>query len=100
MLKILKNGFVIDYATNTNEKLDIIIENGKIKAIGKNLEINGAEIIDCTNLYIMPGMVDIHCHLRQPGFEYKETIESGCKSAVKGRIYNNLRNAKYKTCTR
>lgn len=84
MKKILKNGTVIDYATNTNEKLDILIENDKIKTIRKNLQIDADDVIDCTGFYIMPGMVDIHCHLRQPGFEYKETIESGSKSAVKG----------------
>lgn len=84
MRKILKNGIVIDYVTKTNERLDILIEDDKIKTINKNLQIDAEEIIDCTGLYIMPGMVDIHCHLRQPGFEYKETIESGSKSAVKG----------------
>lgn len=84
MRRILKNGTVIDYATNTNDKLDILIEDGKIKTICSNLELDVDEVIDCTELYIMPGMVDIHCHLREPGFEYKETIESGCKSAVKG----------------
>ena len=84
MKKILKNGNVIDYANNINEKLDILIENDKIKEIGKNLKIDDAEVIDCEGLYVMPGMVDIHCHLRQPGFEYKETIETGSKSAVKG----------------
>lgn len=84
MRKILKNGFVIDYATSTNEKLDILIEDDKIKSIDRNLQIDAEELIDCTGLYVMPGMIDIHCHLRQPGFEYKETIESGSKSAVKG----------------
>ncbi len=84
MRRILKNGTVINYATNTNDKLDILIEDGKIKTICSNLELDVDEVIDCTGLYIMPGMVDIHCHLREPGFEYKETIESGCKSAVKG----------------
>lgn len=84
MRKILKNGIVIDYVTNTNERFDILIEDNKIKAIDKNLQIDAEEIIDCMGLYIMPGMIDVHCHLRQPGFEYKETIESGSKSAIKG----------------
>ena len=80
---LLKNGTVLDYASNTNEKLDVLIENNKIVKIGK--EILGAdEIIDCTGLLIMPGMVDMHCHLREPGGEHKETIETGCHSAVKG----------------
>ena len=81
---LLKNGTVLDYASNTNEKLDIKIENGKIAEIGKNLESQADKVIDCEGLYIMPGMIDIHCHLREPGFEHKETIETGAKSAVKG----------------
>lgn len=81
---LLKNGIVLDYASNTNEELDIKIENGKIAKIGKNLELQADKVIDCKGLYIMPGMIDMHCHLREPGFEHKETIETGAKSAVKG----------------
>ena len=81
---LLKNGTVIDYASQTQKKLDIFIENGKISKIGENLNFDAEKIIDCANLYIMPGMIDMHCHLREPGGEHKETIETGSKSAVKG----------------
>lgn len=81
---LLKNGTVIDYASNTEEKLDILIENDKITKISENIEEKADTIIDCTNLYIMPGMIDMHCHLREPGGEHKETIETGSKSAVRG----------------
>lgn len=84
MSTLLKNGTVLDYASKTNEKLDILIENGKITKIEKDIKDTADKTIDCTNLYIMPGMIDMHCHLREPGFEYKETIETGSKSAVKG----------------
>ncbi len=84
MITLLKNGTLIDYKTNTFEKKDILIENEKIKEIASNIAEEADKIIDCTNLYIMPGMIDIHCHLREPGFEYKETIETGSKSAVAG----------------
>ncbi len=84
MTTLLKNGTVLDYASNTNEKLDILIKDEKIAKIGKNINEKADKEIDCTNLYIMPGMIDMHCHLREPGFEYKETIETGAKSAVKG----------------
>ena len=57
---------------------------GKITKLEKNITDNADKIIDCENLYIMPGMIDMHCHLREPGFEHKETIETGSKSAVKG----------------
>ncbi len=84
MSTLLKNGTVLDYASKTNEKLDILIKDGKIVKIEKNITENADKVVDCTNLYIMPGMIDIHCHLREPGFEHKETIETGAKSAVKG----------------
>ena len=84
MKTLLKNGTLIDYKTNTFEKCDILIEDDKIAKIEKNIEEKAEKIIDCTNLYIMPGMIDIHCHLREPGFEYKETIKTGAKSAVCG----------------
>ena len=84
MKTLLKNGTVLDYASNTNEVMDILINDSKIEKVGKNLEVQADKVIDCTNLSIMPGMIDMHCHLREPGFEYKETIETGSKSAVKG----------------
>lgn len=81
---LLKNGTLIDYKTNTNDQYDILIENDKIKEIAKEITAPADKIIDCTNLNIIPGMIDMHCHLREPGFEYKETIETGSKSAVAG----------------
>lgn len=84
MNTLLKNGTVIDYASNTQKKLDILIENDKISKIAENIEVSADKVVDCTGLYIMPGMVDMHCHLREPGGEHKETIETGSKSAVAG----------------
>lgn len=84
MLTLLKNGTVIDYKNNIFEQYDVLIENNIIKKIDKNIEEHADTIIDCTGLYIMPGMIDMHCHLREPGFEYKETIKTGSKSAVAG----------------
>jgi len=81
---LLKNGTVIDYASNTQKKLDVLIENDKISKIAETIEVSENKVIDCTGLYIMPGMVDMHCHLREPGGEHKETIETGSKSAVAG----------------
>lgn len=81
---LLKNGTVIDYATKTNEVLDILIENEKIAKISKDINEVVDQVIDCKNLLIIPGMIDMHCHLREPGGEHKETIETGSKSAVKG----------------
>ena len=84
MTILLKNGKLIDYKTKTNDFFDIFIENGIITKIDKNIANTADTIIDCSNLFIIPGMIDMHCHLREPGFEYKETIETGIKSAIKG----------------
>lgn len=81
---LLKGGTIIDYKTKTFEKKDILIENEKIKKIDKKMPENADKVIDCSKLYIIPGMIDIHCHLREPGFEHKETIETGSRSAVAG----------------
>ena len=84
MTVLLKNGKLIDYATMTDDYFDILIEDNKIKEISKNINKKSDKVIDCTDLFIIPGMIDMHCHLREPGFEQKETIETGMKSAVKG----------------
>ena len=84
MKTLLKNGLVVDYKNNVQDTLDILIENDKIKKVAKELTEEADKVIDCTNLIIIPGMIDMHCHLREPGFEYKETIETGSKSAVAG----------------
>ena len=67
---LLKNGTVVDYASNTNENLDILIENDKIKKIAKNIDVQADRVVDCTGYIIMPGMIDVHCHLREPGGEH------------------------------
>ena len=81
---LLKNGRLIDYKMQKDEVMDVLINNEKIEKIAKDISNEADEIIDCTNLNIIPGMIDMHCHLREPGFEYKETIETGAKSAVCG----------------
>jgi len=81
---LLKNGTLIDYKTNIFEKQDILIEDKVVTKIAKEINETADKIIDCTNLNIIPGMIDIHCHLREPGFEYKETIKTGSESAVCG----------------
>ena len=81
---LLKNGRLIDFKNKIDGKYDIMIENDKIKKVGRDIEEQADRVINCKGLNIIPGMIDIHCHLREPGFEYKETIETGSKSAVAG----------------
>mgnify|MGYP002796939725 FL=1 len=80
---IIKNGSVI--FKDTVEKKDIRVLGGKIEKIAdKRSPEQGEEVIDATGLHVFPGLIDMHVHLREPGFEYKEDIESGSKAAVKG----------------
>lgn len=83
---LLKNGRVIDPKNHLDEILDVYIEDGVISEIGPNLDYTGNEIdeIDVTGKIVAPGLIDMHCHLRDPGLEYKEDIESGTKAAVTG----------------
>ncbi len=81
---LIKNGRLIDPMTKTDKVMDLLIENDIVKAIGKNLEVNSEKIIDATGYWVVPGLIDVHVHLREPGYEYKETILSGSCSGAKG----------------
>ncbi|WP_035571304.1 amidohydrolase family protein, partial [Halonatronum saccharophilum] len=81
---LLKGGKLIDPLSKKKEEKDLLIEDEKIVEIGEDLQVVGAQVIDVKGKVITPGFVDIHVHLREPGFEYKETIESGSKAAAKG----------------
>lgn len=81
---LIKDGHVVDAKTKLDGIYDILIEEGKIIEIGHDLEITNGDLIDASGKYVLPGFVDAHCHLREPGFEYKEDIESGTMSAAMG----------------
>ncbi|HYM37138.1 MAG TPA: dihydroorotase [Nitrospiraceae bacterium] len=84
MTILIKSGQVIDPG-RVNGPADVLIENGKIAAIGPKLKAPaGAKVIDATNKVVMPGFIDLHVHFREPGFEYKETIQSGTAAAAAG----------------
>ena len=81
---LVKGGRIIDPANNLDEALDLLIAEGKIAQMGKKLEDKDAEVIDARGLIVAPGFIDMHCHLREPGREDEETIESGCRAAAAG----------------
>ncbi len=84
MKMLIKGGRVIDPANGIDAIADILIEGGVIAKIEKDIADDGAEVINAEGNIVVPGLVDMHCHLREPGFEYKEDIVSGSKSAVAG----------------
>ena len=81
---LIRGGRVVDPKNKRDEVADVYIENGKIAEVGKNLSAKADETIDAAGKIVAPGLIDMHVHFRQPGFEYKETIETGLRSAVKG----------------
>ena len=90
MKLLIKGGRVIDPANNLDEASDILIENGKIFNVAKNIKANGSEVIDAAGKIVMPGIVDMHVHLREPGREDKETIATGTAAALKGGVTSVL----------
>jgi dihydroorotase len=81
---LIKNGRVIDPASASDMLADVLIRDGIIAAVDAGLEAAGAEIFDATGLIVAPGFIDMHVHLREPGFEHAETIESGARAAAAG----------------
>ncbi|HXW62593.1 MAG TPA: dihydroorotase [Candidatus Acidoferrales bacterium] len=81
---LIKNGRVIDPATDTDGILDVLIDGERIAKVGPQLLAPGAEIYDAKGLVVAPGFIDLHCHLREPGHELSETIETGTRAAARG----------------
>ena len=79
---IIKNGRVISPASGLDEKSDLLEDNGVIVKIEKSIKGNSARVIDASGMVVAPGFMDLHVHLREPGFEYKEDIESGARAAA------------------
>ncbi len=86
MSLLIKNGYVIDPKNNISDNLDILIENGVIKEISKDIEKSADEVIDADGMVVAPGLVDLHVHFREPGYEYKEDIVTGSLAAAHGGV--------------
>ena len=84
MAILIKNGRVIDPASGMDRVADVLIDEGKIAGVGPDLAFSGAELFDASELIVAPGFIDMHVHLREPGFEHAETIESGSRAAAAG----------------
>lgn len=84
MAILIKNGRIIDPGTKRDQNADVLIENGRIKEIGSQIKTTVERVIDAADCFVMPGFIDLHVHLRDPGFEYKETVETGSKAAARG----------------
>lgn len=88
---LIKNGYILDPSTGTEGKRDILIIKDSIAKVASNIDVNDIskaedqlQVIDADGMYVMPGFIDLHVHLREPGFEYKETIATGTRAAARG----------------
>ena len=81
---LIKGARVLDPANSFDAVRDLSVQNGTIADIGEALALDNVPVIDARGLVLAPGFVDLHCHLREPGFEYKETIATGTRAAVCG----------------
>lgn len=85
MAFLLRGAHVVDPQVGLDDVRDVLIDGGVIASVGEGLEVPaGAEVIDASGKYLVPGLVDMHVHFRDPGYEYKETIETGSRAAVHG----------------
>src|SRR5271163_453298 len=81
---LIRNGRVLDSASRTDAALDVLIEGERISKVGAGLSAPGAEVFEAKGLIVAPGFIDLHCHLREPGQEISETIETGTRAAARG----------------
>lgn len=81
---LLKGGTLIDPGSGRDEQTDILVRDGRIESMGKGLSASSAQVIDLKGKVVTPGFVDMHVHLREPGYEHKETIQTGCTAAAAG----------------
>lgn len=84
MRLLIKNGHVIDPTVPLNQVMDILVEDGKIIKVEESIQEEAEKVIQADGYYVMPGFIDLHVHLREPGFEYKETIYTGALAAARG----------------
>ena len=83
---LIKGGHVVDPANKIDEVMDILVEDAKISRVSKNIKAEVDKIIEAQGKIVLPGIVDMHVHLREPGREDKETICSGSKAALAGGV--------------
>ncbi|MBV8570569.1 MAG: dihydroorotase [Acidobacteriaceae bacterium] len=81
---VIKHGRVVDPSQALDQVCDVAIEDSIIKQVARDIDASGAEVFDATGMIVAPGFIDMHVHLREPGFEHAETIETGSRAAAAG----------------
>ncbi|MBQ2922632.1 MAG: dihydroorotase [Tyzzerella sp.] len=83
---LIQNGYVLDPESKREGKLDVLIEDDRIIKVAEQITDHADKVLDASGCYVMPGFIDLHVHLRDPGLEYKETLETGGKAAARGGV--------------
>lgn len=83
---LIQNGYVLDPESKQEGKWDVLIEDDRIVKVSENISEAADRIIDASDCYVMPGFIDLHVHLRDPGLEYKETLQTGGMAAARGGV--------------
>ena len=86
MKTLIQNGYVLDPESKQEGMLDVLIEDDRIIKVAKQISDVADKVLDAAGCYVMPGFIDLHVHLRDPGLEYKETLETGGKAAARGGV--------------
>lgn len=86
MKTLIQNGYVLDPESKREGKFDVLIEDNKIIKVAEQITDYADKVLDASGCYVMPGFIDLHVHLRDPGLEYKETLETGGKAAARGGV--------------
>src|ERR1017187_8790552 len=81
---LLRGGRVVDPSRNLDQTLDVLLRDGVVAKVDERIAAKGADVVDAAGLVVAPGFVDLHTHLREPGFEYKETVATGTRAAAAG----------------
>ena len=84
MKRLIQNGLIVDGSGRPAYPGDLLLSDGKIEKIAPSIQEEQAEVIDASGLFVAPGLVDMHVHLRDPGLTYKEDIFTGCAAAARG----------------
>lgn len=86
MTLLIQNGHVVDPLTKRDGQYDVLVEDDRIRKVAEHIDAEADRVIDADGCYVMPGLIDLHVHLRDPGLEYKETLATGGRAAVKGGV--------------
>ena len=86
MKTLIQNGYVLDPESKREGEFDVLIEDNKIIKVAEQITDHADKVLDASGCYVMPGFIDLHVHLRDPGLEYKETLETGGKAAARGGV--------------